>query len=256
MNRRRRLRTPSYANVMSTIAVVVALGTGSAYAAATIGGADVIDGSLTTEDIATNTIRGEDIKDGKITRNDIENETLRSNKIYNGSLLGEDIANETIGGNKIGREALTGANVSEDSIKGGDIEEGSLGNVPSASEAAHATSAGHATQAGKAPIQGYQVIYRQAPFENTVDKEQTVDVPCPSGKRPIGGGGMAYTGAHSGADGNEVAIKESRPTGFTYGPDDNRPDAWRVTAEATDRLSYSSLIYVTAYAICAQTDMP
>ena len=255
MNRPRRLRTPSYANVMSTIAVVVAIGTGSAYAAATIGTDEVIDGSLTSVDIADHSLKGDDIKDGKLTRNDLANETLRSNKIQNGTLLGEDIAPEAIGGDKIAPGALTGGNVHEDSLKGDDVDEASLGNVPSASEAAHATSAGHATQAGKAPVEGYQVIYRQADLDQLVDKEEVVDVECPSGKRPLGGGAMGYTSAFN-PENSEIAITESYPTGFTYGPDDNRPTGWRVKVEAAERRSYNAAIRVTAYAICAKTDMP
>ena len=225
----------SYANVMSTIAVVFALGTGGAYAASTIGSAEVIDESL----------RGADVQNGTLTGADV----------LNGSLSYADLADNTLGGAKVADGGLTGADLKNDSIMGADVQEASLGNVPSASNAAFATSAGHATSAGSAPIQGYQVIYRQAPIDNQVDKEQTVDVPCPAGKRPIAGGGMGYSGALN-PDGNEVAIVESRPIGATYGPDDNRPDGWRVKAEATDRLSYNSAIYVTAYAVCAKTDMP
>ena len=41
----------TYANVMSTIAVFAALGTGGAYAADTIGSADIIDDSILSQDI-------------------------------------------------------------------------------------------------------------------------------------------------------------------------------------------------------------
>jgi 2',3'-cyclic-nucleotide 2'-phosphodiesterase (5'-nucleotidase family) len=213
---RRRLAGLSYANVMSTIAVVLAIGTGSAFAAATIGSPEVIDESLT----------GTDVK--------------------NGSLTASDLA----------KNSIPGANITDDTVRGSDVKEETLGNVPSASYAASATSAAHATTADDAAIKGYQVIYRTAPYDGQVKKDQTVDVPCPAGKRPIGGGGMTYSGAMN-PDGNEVAIVESRPYGgYTYGPDDNRPEAWRVKAEATDRATYSSFTYITAYAVCAKTDMP
>ena len=67
-------RRLSYANVMSTIAVVVAVGTGSAYAANTIRSTDIVDGevksadvkdqSLTTFDVST--FLGADIVDGTL----------------------------------------------------------------------------------------------------------------------------------------------------------------------------------------------
>jgi hypothetical protein len=233
---RRRLRPPSYSNVMSTIAVVVALGTGGAYAANTIGSDDIIDETIVSADVKNQGLKGADILDRSITKHDLAPETVGASRITDGDVGGAELA--------------------DGSVKGDDVDESSLGNVPSASEAAFATSAGSATQASKAPVQGYQVISRQAPFDNVVRKEQTVDVPCPSGKRPIGGGGMVYGGAYGHPELNEVAIKESRPTGYVYGPDDNRPDSWRVVAEATDRSTFNSTIYITAYAVCAQTDMP
>lgn len=51
----------SYANVMSTIALFVALG-GGAYAAVTITGANVKNGSLTGADVKNNSLTGADIK--------------------------------------------------------------------------------------------------------------------------------------------------------------------------------------------------
>jgi hypothetical protein len=59
----------SYANVMATIAVFVAL-SGSAYAAATITGRDVKDGSLSGRDIKQGTLQSGDIKDGTLRRQD------------------------------------------------------------------------------------------------------------------------------------------------------------------------------------------
>ena len=51
---RRRL---TYANVMSTLAVFIALG-GSSYAAVSITGRDVRDGSLTARDLRRNSLGG------------------------------------------------------------------------------------------------------------------------------------------------------------------------------------------------------
>ncbi len=67
----------SYANVMATIAVFVALG-GSSYAALRIGSADIVDnsirsadvrnGAITGRDVATNALTGRDIAEGQIGR--------------------------------------------------------------------------------------------------------------------------------------------------------------------------------------------
>jgi hypothetical protein len=59
---RRRL---SYANVMATVAVFIALG-GSSYAALTITGRDVVNRSLTNRDLKRNTLDGSRIKESRL----------------------------------------------------------------------------------------------------------------------------------------------------------------------------------------------
>jgi hypothetical protein len=60
--RRRILPSLSYANVMSTLAVLLALG-GTAVAAATITGRDVVDSSLTGADVRNRSLTGADVRD-------------------------------------------------------------------------------------------------------------------------------------------------------------------------------------------------
>ena len=55
----------TYSNVMSTVAVFVALG-GSSYAALSITGRDVKDGSLTQRDIKRNTLGGSSIRESRV----------------------------------------------------------------------------------------------------------------------------------------------------------------------------------------------
>jgi hypothetical protein len=55
----------SYANVMATVAVFIALG-GSSYAALTITGADVRNGSLTNRDLKKNTLDGRRIRESRL----------------------------------------------------------------------------------------------------------------------------------------------------------------------------------------------
>jgi hypothetical protein len=55
----------TYANVMATIGVFVALG-GSSYAAVKLTGKQVVDGSLTGTDIKNRSLTGADVKDGSL----------------------------------------------------------------------------------------------------------------------------------------------------------------------------------------------
>jgi hypothetical protein len=59
----------TYANAMATFAVFIALG-GTTYAAATITGRDVQDGSLSGRDIKQGTLQSGDVKDGTLRRQD------------------------------------------------------------------------------------------------------------------------------------------------------------------------------------------
>jgi hypothetical protein len=59
---RRRL---TYGNVMATVAVFIALG-GSSYAALSITGRDVVNGSLTNRDLKPNTLGGSRIKESRL----------------------------------------------------------------------------------------------------------------------------------------------------------------------------------------------
>ena len=99
--RRFRPRRPSASMVVALIALFVALG-GSSYAAITITGKNVKNGSLT----------GSDIKSG--------------------SLTGKQIANGSLGG----------AQIAGDSLGGGQINEATLGKVPAAGNADNANTVG------------------------------------------------------------------------------------------------------------------
>jgi hypothetical protein len=84
---------------IGVIALFVALGTGGAYAANTIGSGDIIDNSVQSADLKNNDVRTQDVRDASLN---------------GGGLIAADIADD----------ALTGAQ----------IDESSLGVVPAASK--------------------------------------------------------------------------------------------------------------------------
>jgi hypothetical protein len=73
----------SYANVMATIAVFIALG-GTSYAVAT--------GSIGSREIKNNGVRGKDIRNNDVRGKDIRTGTIRSSDVGNSSLLAADFA--------------------------------------------------------------------------------------------------------------------------------------------------------------------
>lgn len=83
----RRLRPHiSYANVVATIALVMALGGGGVYAASKIGGKQIRKGA----------VRSKQIKNRNVKRQDIAGGAINSRKVSNQSLTGKDIKEHTL----------------------------------------------------------------------------------------------------------------------------------------------------------------
>jgi hypothetical protein len=93
MHNIRRLLT--YANVMSTLALVVALGGGTAYAAARIGSADIINNSIQSRDLRDSDVRGRDLAAGSVTSPKLAAGSVGGDKVLDGSLGLADLAPST-----------------------------------------------------------------------------------------------------------------------------------------------------------------
>jgi hypothetical protein len=98
----------SYANVMATIAVFMALG-GSSYAAIKITGKNVKDNSLTGADIKNNTVGTRDIQNNSVGGPDIRAEAVNSDDVENDSLLAQDFKPGQLPAGAQGPKGDTGA---------------------------------------------------------------------------------------------------------------------------------------------------
>jgi hypothetical protein len=76
--------------------------------------------------------------------------TVDSGDIINGQVKGKDIKNGGVAGKDIKNGSVKSLDVGDDSVTGTDINEGTLGKVPSATNADHATNADNATNATNA----------------------------------------------------------------------------------------------------------
>jgi len=90
--------------VVAYLALFVALGGTSAYAANTIFSADIVDGEVKSADIGNNEIGSADVKDNSINTFDVH------------SFLGVDVVDES----------LTGFDIQDNSLEGGDIGANSI----------------------------------------------------------------------------------------------------------------------------------
>jgi hypothetical protein len=161
-----RPRRLSYANVTSTIALVLALSAGTAYAANEWTGRNIVDGSLTGADVrgqggtssraAVNgsitsqdisgqqanpangtqfvdgTITSYDIKDGSLLPGDFPPNSIGGDRLLNGSVGAVDLAPNSVNSSKVADGSLTGLDVDDNTLTGADVNESTLGDVPSA----------------------------------------------------------------------------------------------------------------------------
>jgi hypothetical protein len=113
----------TYANIVATIALFVAVGGGAAYAIDEWTGANIANESLTGADVR-GVSNGTTAVNGSLTGADISGQqasAARGAPYVNGSLTTHDIAEET----------LRGVDVRDNSLKGADIDEPSLGAIGS-----------------------------------------------------------------------------------------------------------------------------
>ncbi len=90
----------TYSGVASTLALVLALGTGTVYAANEWTGANIVNGSLTGADIKNGSVAGIDLKNGNVASIDIKDESLTGVDIADESLTGAAISHRRRSGRK------------------------------------------------------------------------------------------------------------------------------------------------------------
>ena len=164
----------TYANVTSTIALVLALSAGTAYAVnewtganivnESLTGADVrgkagttstaaVDGTLTTHDISgqpADASNGTPFRDGTLTSFDIMNGSLRAVDLGPGAVRSSNVDDETLTGADVQNDSLDtsdiqnlhGSDLQSESLTGTQIVESTLGQVPSAALGGIGRSAG------------------------------------------------------------------------------------------------------------------
>jgi hypothetical protein len=108
-------RIVSYANVASTLALLIAL-SGGAYAAASITGKDVKDRSLTGKDVRDRSLTGKDVKDRSLTGKDVKDRSLTGNDVNDRSLTGADLADASVTGADLGDGSVAAADLAPQAL--------------------------------------------------------------------------------------------------------------------------------------------
>lgn len=106
---RRALSNARYANVTATLALMIALG-GTGYAAVSITGRDIRNGTIRGADIANGTITSSKIRNRSIRGSDIAAGTISSTNVRDASLEGRDFKAGQLPGAVTGPAGPPGAN--------------------------------------------------------------------------------------------------------------------------------------------------
>jgi hypothetical protein len=111
----RKIRRHFLNNVVGYIALFVALG-GTAYAANTIGSADVIDESLLSQDI----------KNGEVKNTELGTNSVTSSRIATGNVFTSDLAANSVDGSKVIANSLTGGDIGPNAVATSELANGSV----------------------------------------------------------------------------------------------------------------------------------
>ena len=126
----------TYANLTATLALFIALGMGSAYAAQ-----QLAPKSVGAKQLRPGAITPDKIRKNAVTAPKIEALAVKQGKIANGAIVASKIENGAVSTEKIPNEAITPSKIPDNSLTGVKVNEGTLGQVPSANTANFATFA-------------------------------------------------------------------------------------------------------------------
>lgn len=206
-------------NAIAYVALFIALGGTSAYAADRLG----------SSDIARNAVAAKHIKDGQV----------KSADVRDGSLLAQDFAAGQLGGATAGPGAPGSAGARGETGPQGPVgpagPEGPVGpEGPQGPEGPRGLT-GPAGPQGAPGLSGVETV-TATNFSNVVRLEATATATCPAGKRVIAGGGDITSPFPE----RKVGLVVSRPMGS---------DAWTATARTYEP---NTGVNMTTWAVCAR----
>ena len=143
----------TYANVTATLALVIAIGTGGAWAASklpakSVGQFQLRPGAVTAQKIRKNAVTAPKIKA----------EAVKQGKIANGSITAAKLTQGSVSGSSLQSGAITNEKLAPEAVTGDEVQENTLTQVPSAAKAEFATNAESASPPAFAAVSSEATI--------------------------------------------------------------------------------------------------
>ena len=139
----------TYANLTATLALFIALGMGSAYAAQ-----QLAPKSVGATQLRPGAVTADKLRKQAVTAPKIESLAVKQGKIANAAITAEKIADGSISSQKIVGGSVTPEKIPDDSLTGQKVNEGTLSQVPSASHADTASFADTSNPEAFAKVDG------------------------------------------------------------------------------------------------------
>ncbi len=125
----RLLQHLTYANVVATIALFLALGTSGAYAVNEWTGKNIKNGTITSVDVKNGTISAADVKNGTLSGADIQDGTISRTEVAPGAVTREKVAAAAVGSQEVENGTITGDDIKDGTITSGNIKNGTIGDI-------------------------------------------------------------------------------------------------------------------------------
>lgn len=130
-----RSRRPSHATVVAYLALFLALGGTSAYAANTVFSTDIVDGEVKHADLAGNSVTSTNIFNGSVLNPEIGDGAVDSSKVADESLTSNDLATNSVGPTEAQPDSIDTDELFDGGVLGVDLAAGAVGNSQLASNA-------------------------------------------------------------------------------------------------------------------------
>lgn len=126
----------TYANVSSTLALLIALSGASAYAATKLP-----DKSVGEFQLRPGAVTAEKLRKNAVTSPKIKPEAIKQGKLANGAITAPKLASGAVAGSSLQEGSVTNSKLGPDAVTGDKALESTFSQVPSASKADFATNA-------------------------------------------------------------------------------------------------------------------